>query len=152
MKVTSDIETSGLGDRSYVVADGGAVVMDPAARHQGVLDVVGEARVTHVLETHIHNDYVTGGLELSRAVNAEYVVPGGEDIRLLGTQGRGRSDIIVRTDQTAGHPHPGHTEHHVSYELRDGTGDPVGVFTAGALLLSAAPGAPTSSTRRRRRR
>ena len=137
MKVTI-IETSGLGDRSYVVADGGAaVVIDPQRDIDRVLDVVGEARVTHVLETHIHNDYVTGGLELSRAVDAEYVVPDGED---LGFSARRVADgdviesgqIRLRVIHT-----PGHTEHHVSYELRDGSGDPVGVFTGGSLLFGS---------------
>ena len=36
--------------------------------------------ITHVVETHIHNDYVTGGLELARTVGAEYVVPVGDDV------------------------------------------------------------------------
>ena len=75
------IETSGLGDRSYIVTDGGvAVVVDPQRDIDRVLESVGDARITHVLETHIHNDYVTGGLELSRTVDAEYVVPAGEDL------------------------------------------------------------------------
>ncbi len=59
------IETPGLGDRSYLVsADGVGVVVDP----QRDIDRVQElatARgvvVTTVLETHLHNDYVTGGL------------------------------------------------------------------------------------------
>ena len=77
----SIIETSGLGDRSYVVSDGNtAVVIDPQRDIDRVLNAVGDARITHVLETHIHNDYVSGGLELSRVVDAEYVVPDGEDL------------------------------------------------------------------------
>src|SRR6478735_5366993 len=80
MKV-SIIETSSLGDRSYIVSDGSvAVVVDPQRDIDRVLAAVGDARITHVLETHIHNDYVTGGLELSRAVDAEYVVPDGEHL------------------------------------------------------------------------
>ena len=137
MKVTI-IETSGLGDRSYVVADGGAaVVIDPQRDIDRVLDVVGEARVTHVLETHIHNDYVTGGLELSRAVDAEYVVPDGEELgfsarRVVDGDVIESGQIRLRVIHT-----PGHTEHHVSYELRDGSGDPVGVFTGGSLLFGS---------------
>jgi glyoxylase-like metal-dependent hydrolase (beta-lactamase superfamily II)/rhodanese-related sulfurtransferase len=137
MKVTI-IETSGLGDRSYVVVDGGAaVVIDPQRDIDRVLDVVGETRITHVLETHIHNDYVTGGLELSRAVDAEYVVPDGAELgfparRVVDGDVVESGRIRLRVIHT-----PGHTEHHVSYELRDGSGDPVGVFTGGSLLFGS---------------
>jgi hydroxyacylglutathione hydrolase len=137
MRVTI-IETSGLGDRSYIVTDDStAVVIDPQRDIDRVLDAVGDVRITHVLETHIHNDYVTGGLELSRTVDAEYVVPAGED---LGYSARTVVDgdtvesgpIVLRVIHT-----PGHTEHHVSYELRDGSGDAVGVFTGGSLLFGS---------------
>jgi hydroxyacylglutathione hydrolase len=132
------IETSGLGDRSYVVIDGGtAVVVDPQRDIDRVLEVVGGARITHVLETHIHNDYVSGGLELSRSVNAEYVVPAGED---LGFSARrvGDGDIVESGQISLRVIHtPGHTPHHVSYELRDGSGDVVGIFTGGSLLFGS---------------
>ena len=74
----SIIETSGLGDRSYLVDEGGlAVVIDPQRDIDRVLNLARDrgVQITHVLETHIHNDYVTGGLELSRTTGAEYVVP-----------------------------------------------------------------------------
>ena len=73
----SIIETSGLGDRSYLVTDGDtAVVIDPQRDIDRVLDLANDrgVRITHVLETHIHNDYVTGGLELARTTGAEYIV------------------------------------------------------------------------------
>ncbi len=79
----SIIETSGLGDRSYLVSDGdAAVVIDPQRDIDRVFKLAAElgVRITHVLETHIHNDYVTGGLELSRVAKAEYVVPAGDDV------------------------------------------------------------------------
>lgn len=134
----SIIETSGLGDRSYVVTDvDTAVVIDPQRDIDRVLDVVGDARITHVVETHIHNDYVTGGLELSRAVDAEYVVPAGDE---LGYGARRVRDgdvvdagpIALRVIHT-----PGHTHHHVSYELRDASGNTVGVFTGGSMLYGS---------------
>src|SRR5487761_1648177 len=71
------IETPGLGDRSYMAHDGTvAVVIDPQRDIDRVLTVAETegVRITHVFETHIHNDYVTGGLALAQATGAAYVV------------------------------------------------------------------------------
>ncbi|MGI8792590.1 MAG: MBL fold metallo-hydrolase, partial [Acidimicrobiales bacterium] len=57
------IETKSLGDRSYVlISDGLAAVIDPQRDIDRVSDVVNAESVTvsHVFETHVHNDYVTG--------------------------------------------------------------------------------------------
>ena len=61
----SIIETSGLGDRSYRERQRGRRRRRSPARHRLVLTAAGDLRITHVLETHIHNDYVTGGLALA---------------------------------------------------------------------------------------
>ena len=74
------IETPNLGDRSYVVGRGGsAVVIDPQRDIDRVQAILDEQQwsVSHVLETHFHNDYVSGGLALAQALGAEYVVPAG---------------------------------------------------------------------------
>lgn len=131
------IETTGLGDRSYLISiDGIAVVIDPQRDIDRVLDLARErgVRITHVLETHIHNDYVTGGLELSRTVDAEYVVPAGDEV---GYRRRavGDGDVIdvgpirLRVMHT-----PGHTHHHVSYVLHNAADAVLGVFTGGSML------------------
>ena len=129
------IETSGLGDRSYLVSDGDiAVAIDPQRDIDRVLQLAGDLRITHVLETHIHNDYVTGGLALAEAVGAEYVIPAGEDVDFphravsegdVIDTGRIRLGVLLT---------PGHTHHHVSYVLRDKPGHTVGVFTGGSML------------------
>src|SRR6516162_8989126 len=77
------IETPALGDRSYLIHDGAeAVVVDPQ-RDIGRILAVAETRqvqITHVLETHIHNDYVTGGLVLASQTGASYVVAASEEV------------------------------------------------------------------------
>ncbi|MFB1298463.1 rhodanese-like domain-containing protein [Mycobacterium sp. pW049] len=133
----SIIETSGLGDRSYLIAHHGiAVVVDPQRDIDRVLALAekSQVRITHVLETHLHNDYVTGGLELSRTVGADYAVPAGDDVdydRRAVTDG----DIIdagpIRLEVLYT---PGHTHYHVSYVLRDDSGAIHGVFTGGSML------------------
>ena len=67
------IDTPTLGDRSYLVHDGEvAFVVDPQRDIDRVLTSSTEhgVRLTHVLETHIHNDYVTGGLALAERTGA----------------------------------------------------------------------------------
>jgi hydroxyacylglutathione hydrolase len=134
----SIIETSGLGDRSYLISDGDvAVVIDPQRDIDRVLELAGGLRITHVLETHIHSDYVTGGLALAEATGAQYVVPAEEDVE-FDRHAVGEGD---RIDAGAIHLEvlltPGHTHHHVSYVLRDDSGDTVGVFTGGSLLFGS---------------
>ena len=62
------VETPTLGDRSYLVHDGEvAFVVDPQRDIDRVTDLLAEheVRLTHVFETHLHNDYVTGGFALA---------------------------------------------------------------------------------------
>lgn len=136
MKV-SILETPGLGDRSYLVTDGEVgVAIDPQRDIDRMLDLARDngVRITHVLETHLHNDYVTGGLELSRTVGAEYVVPAGDDVD-YERRAVGDGEVVDAGPFRFQALHtPGHTHHHVSYVLRDRTDSVVGVFTGGSML------------------
>ncbi|GLP82046.1 MBL fold metallo-hydrolase [Mycobacterium antarcticum] len=135
--IVSIIETSGLGDRSYLVSDDDvAVVIDPQRDIDRVLKLASEhgVRITHVLETHIHNDYVTGGLELARVADAEYVVPAGDDVD-YERRAIGDGDVIdAGPIQLKAMHTPGHTHHHISYVLNDPNGVSVAVFTGGSML------------------
>lgn len=134
------IDTPTLGDRSYLAHDGKvAVVIDPQRDIDRVLTLAREARVTitHVFETHIHNDYVTGGLALAQATGAAYHVNAADPVTYERTPIRD-GDVIdaspslrVRAIAT-----PGHTYTHLSYAL-EANGEPVGVFTGGSLLFGA---------------
>ncbi len=133
------IETLTLGDRSYVVDDGHqALVIDPQRdidRVQAVLESRG-VTLAAVAETHAHNDYISGGLELARRGGATYLVPCeaevayertevcDEDVRTVGA-------MTVRTIGT-----PGHTHHHVAFAVGRGE-SPAFVFTGGSMLFGA---------------
>ena len=133
------IETPNLGGRSYVVGRGSsAIVIDPQRdidRVESILDQRGWS-VSHVLETHFHNDYVSGGLELARALGAEYVVPSGMDIAFSANQVSDKDEItadvaLIRVLHT-----PGHTPNHISFALNTGGAD-VALFTGGSLLFGS---------------
>ncbi len=134
------IETASLGDRSYVVSDGSvALVIDPQRDVDRVLSLAETlgVRITHVLETHLHNDYISGGLQLARGTGATYVVPG---TAVVDFQCRAAFDGDVieggALRVTVLHT-PGHTPHHVSYALA--CDDQVaGVFTGGSMLFGSA--------------
>ena len=115
------IDTPALGDRSYLAHDGEvALVVDPQRDIDRVLDLAAArgVRITHVFETHLHNDYVTGGLALARATGAAYHVNAADPVafdRVPVSDG----DVIevspvmrVRVLAT-----PGHTFTHLSYVL-----------------------------------
>jgi hydroxyacylglutathione hydrolase len=71
------IETPALGDRSYLAHDGRvAPVVDPQRDIDRVLALAAARglRISHVFETHLHNDYVTGGPALARLTGAAYHV------------------------------------------------------------------------------
>ncbi|WP_313674945.1 MBL fold metallo-hydrolase [Mycolicibacterium sp.] len=133
------LDSSGLGDRSYIAHDGStALVVDPQRDFDRIDELLAEhgLRLTHVAETHIHNDYVTGGLELARRHGATYVIPGGVEVSyeaLAVCDG----DSFTVGEMTVDVIHtPGHTPHHVSFAVR--TSDhPGAVFTGGSLLYGS---------------
>ncbi len=133
------IDTPGLGDRSYVVHDGStAVVVDPQRDIDRLLEEVGSRslRVTHVLETHLHNDYVTGGLALAQETGAEYGVPGADEVRFARRPIADGETISAGGFTVVARHTPGHTPNHLSYVVH-AAGDPVAVFTGGSMLFGA---------------
>ena len=134
------IDTPALGDRSYLAHDGDvALVVDPQRDTDRVLALAAArgVRITHVFETHLHNDYVTGGLALALATGAAYHVNAADQVafdRVPVSDG----DLIevspvmrVRVVAT-----PGHTFTHLSYVL-EAAGHPHAVFTGGSLLYGS---------------
>jgi glyoxylase-like metal-dependent hydrolase (beta-lactamase superfamily II)/rhodanese-related sulfurtransferase len=132
------VPTPGLGNSTYLVASGSeAVVIDVPRDAWRVREVAQERgwRVTKALETHVHNDYLSGARELAAAEGTTIVVPaqGGYafDHRAAGEGfevALGDAGLVARAT-------PGHTPEHISWELQDGAGRPRALFSGGSLLI-----------------
>jgi hydroxyacylglutathione hydrolase len=134
----------GLGHLSTLVADetaGVAAVVDPrrdvdvylAAARQ--LDV----RISHVVETHLHNDYVSGGRDLAALTGARHVIGAGAELRHEHGPVRDGETFDVGALRFTTRDTPGHTPEHVAYAVADtGRGeDPALLFSGGSLLVGA---------------
>jgi hydroxyacylglutathione hydrolase len=134
------VATPSLGDRSYLLDDGAvAVVIDPQRdidRMLAIADARG-VRIAYVLETHIHNDYVSGGLALATATGARYVVNADDDVDFERYSVRDGDRIDVSTTiRLRVMATPGHTDTHLSY-LLENDGHSVAVFSGGSLLFGS---------------
>ncbi|MEV8085073.1 MBL fold metallo-hydrolase [Pseudarthrobacter oxydans] len=132
------IETPQLGDRTYLVHDGAVgVVIDPQRDTDRVEKAVSDAgvRITHVAETHIHNDYVTGGLQLAQDHNAAYLVNAADDVPYSRQPISDGETVQVGRMVLKAVATPGHTHHHLSYIVTDG--DRQEVFSGGSLLFGS---------------
>src|SRR2546429_6434589 len=107
--------SEGLGNRSYLAGgDGSAVVVDPPRDIDQVIAAGARrgVRIAYVAETHLHNDYVSGGLELARLTGAAYLVPAAAHVsfaRTAVTDGDTvgvEEGLVLRAVAT-----PGHTPH-----------------------------------------
>lgn len=138
MSVTiTAIETPSLGDRSYFVHDGEvAFVVDPQRDIDRVLKLAEEAnvKITDVFETHIHNDYVTGGLALAKEVGARYHVNADDPVKFERNEIRDNDVVEVGSMKVRAIHTPGHTFTHLSYALE---GDEPAVFTGGSVLFGS---------------
>lgn len=134
------VRTEGLGDSTYIVVhDGYATVVDPQRdidRFEGILQAA-DASLRLVIETHVHNDYVSGGRDLATRYGAELVMPAGAAPAFRHRPAFHQEDIevgamIIRPIHT-----PGHTPEHTSFlVLIDDVA--MAVFSGGSLLVGSA--------------
>lgn len=118
-----------LGNASFLVADrerGVALVIDPfrdVGPYLTIADRLG-VKVTHALDTHLHNDFVSGRGELRAAAGTDIAeLAPGQDLQL--------GDITLQALHT-----PGHTPDHLSYLVTD-RGRPRALFSGGAVMIGA---------------
>lgn len=135
----------GLGHQSYLIGSDTtkeAFVVDPRRDSQVYREAAAKAglQIRWVLETHNHNDFVSGARQLAQQLGAEHVASAAAGLQ-FPYRGVGDGDEItlgelrLRVLVT-----PGHTPEHVSYALYDLSRSPAApalVFTGGDLLVGA---------------
>lgn len=141
-----DVETfvtNGLGDNSFLVASGDEAVLIDPQRDAWRFTEIAEARgwrIRHVLETHVHNDYVSGALEARATTGAEIVVHAGAGPYGFPHRAIEPGDEVRIGDlRFVARAAPGHTFEHLAWEARaEGSPAPEAVFTGGSLLVGSA--------------
>lgn len=132
------ISTPDLGDHSYVVVVGDeAAVIDPqrdVERFDAALSDAG-ARLVAVLETHIHNDYLTGGHTLASSHGASYYLPAESEASFEHEALSDGDQVPVGGWRLQAIATPGHTPNHTSYSLLSPAGEAVAVFSGGSMLV-----------------
>jgi hydroxyacylglutathione hydrolase len=134
----------GLGHLSTLIGDesaGVAAVVDPRRDIDGYLAAASEAdvRITHVVETHLHNDYVSGARELAAVTGATHVIGAGAELAYEHLPARDGETLAVGALRFTVLDTPGHTPEHVAYAVADTTraDEPLLMFTGGSLLVGA---------------
>ena len=142
------IQTEGIAELSYLVgddSDGVAAVFDPTPDVDKYVELAREKKVsiTHIFETHIHADLVSGARELCARVQSAKIFASHEGGARYGFDHEKLADgdqfTIGKTVLTVKHT-PGHTPEHVSYLLaeKDHADTPWGVLTGDSLFVNSA--------------
>lgn len=142
------VVTEGLGDLSYLIGDdsaGTAAVIDPRADVDVYLQLARRHKVaiTHVLQTHVHEDFLSGANELAARVGNAALYSSAEDAAPYGYAHEALRDgdclAFGSTVLTARHT-PGHTPEHMAFLIAEKGHEqsPYAVFTGGSLLINAA--------------
>ena len=146
--VFKTIQTEGIAELSYLVGDddeGVAAVFDPRADCDVYIEASREAGVaiTHIFETHIHADLVSGSRELCARLESAKIYASGEGGAEYGFSPEKLKDgdrftfgeVLVTARHT-----PGHTPEHMSYLLAeaDHPDEPWAVLTGDSLFVSSA--------------
>lgn len=132
------VRTPGLGDSTYLLTyQGSGILVDPQRDVDRFLDRLAGTELRWVLETHLHNDYVSGGVEAARRSGARLVVPAAaapvyRHLPAFHLEDIGDEGLTIRPIHT-----PGHTPEHTSYLILI-EGEPVALFSGGSLLVGSA--------------
>jgi hydroxyacylglutathione hydrolase len=146
--VFEQILTEGIAELSYLLGDdseGVAAVIDPTPDVEKYVELARQKglSITHIFETHIHADLVSGARELCARVGSAKIYASGEGDARYGFDlekiNDGEQFTFGDTVLSVKHT-PGHTPEHVSYLIAEKkhADTPWGVMTGDSLFVNSA--------------
>lgn len=142
------VHTTGIAQLSYLVGDDSsqtAAVVDPRPNVDIYLALSRKygVTITHIFETHIHADFMSGARELNQRLGSAKIYASGEGkanydfpVQKISSDDRFQFGSLALTARLT----PGHTPEHLAYELADADSDktPWGVLSGDSLFVSSA--------------
>jgi hydroxyacylglutathione hydrolase len=141
------VVSQGIGDISYIIGDdstGLAAVIDPRPDCDAYIQLAREHNVTirHIIQTHIHEDFVSGARQLAARAGNAIIYAGHSDEDTYGyelNQLREGNKIDLGSISLTVRNTPGHTPEHIAVLIHEKSSpdNPYAVFTGGSLLVNA---------------
>jgi len=130
----------GIAHSSYLVAGSSeCAIVDPRRDVDIYLEAAEELNmeITHILETHLHADFISGHMDLMDITGADIVAPESANCKFEHQAVAENDEFSIEDMEFRVLETPGHTPEHISYVVSDAARgpDPVGVFCGDTLFV-----------------
>ena len=138
--ILEQVNVEGIAQLSYLVGDdtGVAAVIDPRRDVDVYLQMAQSlgVRITHIIESHIHADFVSGSHELKARTGAPIYVGKSDDYQFECQQLKEGDELQLGSVTLRALHTPGHTPEHISllvFDSQQGK-EPFGIFTGDTVF------------------
>ena len=135
---------TGLGNSAYLIgshATKKGILIDPLRDVDRYLHTASELglTLTHVLDTHLHADFISGNREIANQTGAVIGASAGAGVDFDHKPLDEETVIDLGAFQIRVMTTPGHTHEHISFLLTEADGKtPSALFSGGALIVGGA--------------
>lgn len=131
---------SGLAHLSYLLGGKGTcAIIDPrrdVEEYIAVAKAMG-MRITHILETHLHADFISGHMDLAARTGAEVIVPKAGQCTFPHWPAKEGDEFQIEDMNIRVLDSPGHTPEHITYVVTDRSrgSEPTAIFCGDTLFV-----------------
>jgi len=136
------VRIESLSNTTYVVGSeqsGQCAVIDPVRDidHYTTIAANHRVRIAYALETHVHNDFISGARELAAQTGCQVGASASGGLLFPSLRLQENDELDLGGFQLRVLHTPGHTPEHISFLVVE-NGRPTAIFTGGALMLGGA--------------